>query len=165
MLKTSFLQHQTHTCSKSTSLLIYLQVPYTQLCCSLMYSSSCEWMAAPFWPPTPVFLGVPGGSAGKEPACNVGDLGLIPMLGRSLREGNCYPLQYSSLKNSMDHTVHEVEKNWIRLSDFHFNFQRQKYSKGRKFSMDKASRKVKDKSNKTIYIHNKQIRDTWNNYW
>ena len=41
--------------------------------------------------PTPVFLGFPGGSAGKESACNVGDLGLIPGLGRSLWEGNWLP--------------------------------------------------------------------------
>ena len=38
--------------------------------------------------------GFPGGSAGKESACNVGDLGLIPGLGRSPREGKGYPLQY-----------------------------------------------------------------------
>ena len=37
--------------------------------------------------------GFPGGSAGKEPACNVGDLGLIARLGRSPGEGNHYPLQ------------------------------------------------------------------------
>ena len=42
--------------------------------------------------PTPVFLGFPGGSAGKESACNVGDLGLIPGLGRSPGEGKGYPL-------------------------------------------------------------------------
>ena len=52
--------------------------------------------------PTPVFLGFPGDSAGKEFACNVGDLVLIPGLGRSPGEGNGYPLQYSGLKNSMD---------------------------------------------------------------
>ena len=52
--------------------------------------------------PTPVFLGFPGGSGGKESACNVGDLGSIPELGRSLEEGNGYPLQYSGLENSMD---------------------------------------------------------------
>ena len=39
--------------------------------------------------------GFPGGSDGKESACNAGDLGLIPGLGRSLGEGNDYPLQYS----------------------------------------------------------------------
>ena len=52
--------------------------------------------------PTPVFLGFPGGSAGKEPACNVGDMGSIPGLGRSPGKGNSYLLQYSVLENSMD---------------------------------------------------------------
>ena len=41
-------------------------------------------------------------SADKESACHVGDLGLIPGLGRSPREGKGYPLQYSGLENSMD---------------------------------------------------------------
>ena len=45
--------------------------------------------------PTPVFLGLPGGSDGKESACNVGDLGSIPGLGRSPGEGYGNPLQYS----------------------------------------------------------------------
>ena len=44
----------------------------------------------------------PGGSDGKESSCNAGDLGLIPGLGRSPGEGNCYSLQYSGLENSMD---------------------------------------------------------------
>ena len=52
--------------------------------------------------PTPVFLGFPGGSAGKESICNVADLGSIPGLGRSPGEGKVYPLQYSGLENSMD---------------------------------------------------------------
>ena len=51
---------------------------------------------------TPVFLGLPGGSAGRESACNVGDLGLIPWLGRPPGEGNSYPLQYSGLEKFMD---------------------------------------------------------------
>ena len=42
------------------------------------------------------------GPAGKEIACNVGDLGLIPELGRSHGEGKGYPLQYSGLENAMD---------------------------------------------------------------
>ena len=46
-----------------------------------------------------------GGSAAKESACNVGDLDLIPGLGRSPAEGNDYPLQYSGLENSMDYIV------------------------------------------------------------
>ena len=62
-------------------------------------------------PPTPVFLGFPGGSAGKESACSVGDLGLIPGLGRSPGEGNGYPLQYSGLENSIDCTVHGVTES------------------------------------------------------
>ena len=44
--------------------------------------------------------GLPGGSAGKESACNFGDLGSIPGLGRSPGEGKGYPLQYSGLENS-----------------------------------------------------------------
>ena len=44
----------------------------------------------------------PGGSAGKESACNAGDLSLIPGSGRSPGEGNGNPLQYSCLENSMD---------------------------------------------------------------
>ena len=44
----------------------------------------------------------PCSSAGKESACNVGDLGSIPGLGRSPGEGKGYPLQYSGLENSMD---------------------------------------------------------------
>ena len=46
-------------------------------------------------------FGFPGGSDGKEFACNVGNLGSIPGSGRS-GEGNGYPLQCSCLQNSMD---------------------------------------------------------------
>ena len=52
--------------------------------------------------PTPVFLGFPWDSAGKEFACNEGDLDLIPGFGRSPGKGKGYPLQYSGLENSMD---------------------------------------------------------------
>ena len=55
----------------------------------------------------------PGGSADKDSACNAGDLGLIPGLGRSPGDGNSYPLQYSGLENSMDSTVHGVAKSRI----------------------------------------------------
>ena len=44
-------------------------------------------------------VGFPGGSDGKASACNAGDLGLIPGLGRSLRGGHGYPLQYFCLEN------------------------------------------------------------------
>ena len=55
-------------------------------------------------------MGFPGGSAGKESACNAGDLGLIPGLGISPGEGNGYPLQYSGLQNSIDSIVHGVQR-------------------------------------------------------
>ena len=61
--------------------------------------------------PTPVFLGLPGGSDGKDSACNAGDLGSIPELGRPPGEGKGYPLQYSGLENSMDCIVHGLTKS------------------------------------------------------
>ena len=60
---------------------------------------------------TPVFLGFPCGSAGKESTSNEGDLGSIPGLGRSPGEGKGYPLQYSGLENSMDCIVHGFAKS------------------------------------------------------
>ena len=100
--------------------------------------------------PTPVFLGFPCSSAVKESTCNVGDLGSIPGLGRSPREGiglptpvfwpgefrglyspwgegNGTPLQYSCLENPMDGgawkaAVHGVAKSRTRLNDFTFTF-------------------------------------------
>ena len=68
--------------------------------------------------PTPVFFGFPCGSAGKESTCNVGDLGLIPELGRSPGEGKGYPLLYSGL-NSVDCIVHAVAKSQTGLSHLH----------------------------------------------
>ena len=63
------------------------------------------------------WMGFPGSSAGKESACNVGDLGSIPGLGRSPGEGKGYPLQYTGLENSMDCIVHGVTKSQAQLSD------------------------------------------------
>ena len=51
---------------------------------------------------TDAMLGGPGGSVGKQSACNTGDLGSIPGLGRSPGEGNDNPLDYSGLENSTD---------------------------------------------------------------
>ena len=64
----------------------------------------------------------PGGSDGKEPACNAGDLGSVPGLGRSPGEGNGNSLQYSCLENPMDRgtwwvTVHGVTKSQTWLSN------------------------------------------------
>ena len=68
-------------------------------------------------------LTFPCGSAGKESACNLGDLGLIPGLERSPGKGNSYPLQYSGLENSMDCIVHGVANSQTQLSDFRFYIQ------------------------------------------
>ena len=64
-------------------------------------------------------LGLPLCSAGKESACNVGDLGSIPGSGRSPADRQGYPLQYSGLENSTHCIVHGVAKSWTRLSDCH----------------------------------------------
>ena len=61
-------------------------------------------------------MGSSGSSDGKESACNAGDLGLIPGLGRSPGGGHGNPLQYSCLENPMDRggwqaTVHGVAKS------------------------------------------------------
>ena len=57
-------------------------------------------------------MGFPGGSEGKVSACNMGDLGSVPGLGRSPGEGNGNPLLYSCLENSMDGgaAVHGITK-------------------------------------------------------
>ena len=65
--------------------------------------------------------GLPGGSDCKESACNAGDPGSVPGLGRSPGEGNGNPLQYSCLENPMDRgagwaTSHGVAKSWTQLS-------------------------------------------------
>ena len=65
-------------------------------------------------------MGFPGGLVGKEFACNAGNLGSIPGLGRSPGEGKGYSLQYSGLENSMDCIVHGVTKSQTQLSNFHF---------------------------------------------
>ena len=63
-------------------------------------------------------VGFPCGSAGKDSACNAGDLGLIPGLGRSPGDGKGYPLQYSGLENSMDSSPwgHKESDRTERLS-------------------------------------------------
>ena len=76
-----------------------------------------------------VVLGFPGGSEGKESACNAGDPGLIPRSGRSPGEGHGNPLQYSSLENLMDRGAGRLQSTgWERVrhngvtntSTFHF---------------------------------------------
>ena len=67
-------------------------------------------------------MGFPGGSEGKESACNTGDLGSVPGIGRSSGGGQGNPLQYSGLENPLDRGVwwapaHGVPKSWGWLSD------------------------------------------------
>ena len=72
-------------------------------------------------------MGFPCGSDSKQSACNEGDPGLIPGLGRSPGKGNGYTLQYSCPENPMDRgawqaTVHGVAKSQTRLSDIQFTY-------------------------------------------
>ena len=89
---------------------MYMCVLVTQSCMTLCDPMNCSHQ------------GFPGGSNGKESACNAGDPGLIPGAGRSPGEVNGYPLQYSCLENSIDRgacwaTVHGITKSWTRLSN------------------------------------------------
>ena len=72
-------------------------------------------------------LGLPGGLDRKESAWDVGDPVAFPGSGRSLGEGNGYPLQYSCWDNPMDRgawwaAVHGVTNSWTQLSNLHFHF-------------------------------------------
>ena len=80
-------------------------IPEVQICCQMAIN-----------------VGFPGGSVVKNPHANAGDARLIPGLGRSPREGNSNPLQYSCLANPMDRetwrvTVHGVAKSRTQLSE------------------------------------------------
>ena len=75
----------------------------------------------------PLSRGFPGGPGGKESACDEGDPGLMPGLGRSPGEGNGNALWYSCLENFMDRggwwaTVHGFTNSQTCLSDWHFHF-------------------------------------------
>ena len=95
------------------SLLLFMTIAYwASLIAQLIKNPSAvqetpvdSWVGKICWRrnrvPTPVFLGLPCGSAGKESACNAGDLGFISGLRRSPGEGKGYPVQYSGLENSI----------------------------------------------------------------
>ena len=70
-----------------------------------------------------VCLGLPWWPSGKESACNAGDLGLIPWLGRFPGGGHGNPFQHSCLENPMDRgawqaTVHGIAQSWTWLKQF-----------------------------------------------
>jgi len=65
-------------------------------------------------------LGFPDSSVGKESACNTGDPGSIPGLGRSPGEGKVYSLQYSGLENSMDSPWDHKESDTTEPLSLHY---------------------------------------------
>ena len=68
-----------------------------------------------------IILFIYDSSVGKESACNVGDLGSVPGLGRFLGERKGYSLQCSGLENPTDCIVPGLAKCWTHLSDVHFH--------------------------------------------
>ena len=76
---------------------------------SLFWSIIMNYFFGVLW----CLLGFPGGSAGKESACNVGDLSSVPGLGRSSGEGNGNPLQDSCLQIPMDGSLVSYSP-WVR---------------------------------------------------
>ena len=85
-----------------------------------------------------IYMGFPGGSVGKESACNAGDLGSIPGLGKCPGGGHGNPCQYSGLENPMDRgawraAVHGVTRSRTQLIDYaqhiyiHTHFYTNKY--------------------------------------
>ena len=58
-------------------------------------------------------MGFPGGSGGKESACNAGDLGSTPGLGRSSEEGNGYPLQWATLVAQLVQNLPATQETWV----------------------------------------------------
>ena len=115
--------------------------------------------------------GFPGGSAGKESACNVGDLGLIAGLGRSPGEGKGYPLQYSGLENSIEYIIHGVAKSFCANSQKVFGHmlqscwtQQMVSWKGYFLRMDFLSATQLARRQKTGAIHGKESKN-WCNPW
>ena len=94
--------------------LLYSTETYTQYLVIIYYGQEPEKVY--------INMGFPGGSDSRDSACNTGDPGSIPGLGRSPGEGNVNPLQHSCLQNSLcreafQATIHGVAKSRTRLSD------------------------------------------------
>ena len=108
-------------------------------------------------------MGFPGDSDGKESSCNVGDLGLIPVLGRSPREEIGYPLQYSCLESSIDrgawqataHGIARVGHDWATRERYWIKDPL--YSSMTSFQLISSYPYIliscKDSISKEVYIH------------
>ena len=83
------------------------------LCLSYVWQKTFPKLSSFFFTLCIEFWGFPGGSDGKESACNVGGLSLTPGLGRYPGEGNGHPLQYSCLENPMDRGVWQATVHGI----------------------------------------------------
>ena len=103
-------------------------------------------------------MGFPPSSVSKESACNAGDMGLIPGLGRSPGEGNGSPLQYSSGESHGQRKLAGYSpmgrKSWTRLSVFHFTRQDKSKKEHAEMHTDKTGEKEKNpKTNKQKIIY------------
>ena len=125
----SVLEHGISFCLFVCSSVSFIEVLYENFKCTVFrsFTSLVKFIPGYFFPPGIFYAVVNGiiflislsGSlllvasliVGKESACNAGDPGSIPGLGRSAGEGIGYPLQYSGLENSMDGIVHGVAKS------------------------------------------------------
>ena len=99
----------------------------------------------------------PDSSVGKESSCNVGDLDLIPGLGRSPGKGKGYQLQYSDLGNFIHCIVHGVAKSQTWLNDFYFHIH---FSKGT-FHVKMVT--IKDRHGKNL-TEAEEIKTRWQGY-
>ena len=130
----AFSQKQIHLCSKVFSWIIKsfgaviffsnnsIKAPENHATQDCLFTESAvdSWITLVWTARVHLYVGFPGGSAGKESACKAGDLGSISGLGRPPGEGNGYPLQCSGLEHSMDCIERGVTESRARLSGFTF---------------------------------------------
>ena len=117
------LEAQSPFCYFSTFPSFLPWAPLVSVCICICHPciNPCDSYSTPY----PVSMDFPGGSDSEASACNAGNPGLIPGLGRAPGKGNGNPLQYSCLENPMDggtwfDPVHGVTKSWTWLSNFTF---------------------------------------------
>ena len=102
-----------------------------------------------------VYTGFSESSTGKESACNAGNLGLIPGLGRLPGEGNSYPPQDPGLENSMDCIIHGVTRVGGDWATFTFMFTQH-------FILKEKEYKITNKLQTRDSNLQKNINNKWN---